>query len=386
MSASSPHSLPGLYIHIPFCLSRCGYCAFVSGIYDAGLADAYLAALRREWAARAAGSVRFGTIFIGGGTPSCLSMRQVETLLSMLPQGCLEATCEVNPDTATKEKLRLLRDGGIDRISFGVQTFSPEGLRLLGRRHDAAAALRAVDWAGEIGFPGGVSIDLINGWPGQDDAVLRADIATATGLQIQHISYYNFILEETASGYTRYVPLCSGEESGEEDAENKEDERGRRFWDSVEAGLEEKGFLHYETSNFARPGFACRHNVSIWKGGEYLGLGAGAHSHLEGRRFANCDAVEQYVRQSGVPQEIESFSERLAGEAKARECAVFWLRLFEGVELTEFAEQTGCDFRDLYKDELPKLLSDGVMEMENGRIRVPRRHQPLLDMILTELA
>lgn len=378
MSPSSPHSLPGLYIHIPFCLSRCGYCAFVSGVYDAGLADAYLAALRREWAARDAESVRFGTIFIGGGTPSCLSMRQVETLLSMLPQGCLEATCEVNPDTATKEKLRLLRDGGIDRISFGVQTFSPEGLRLLGRRHDAAAALRAVDWAGEIGFPRGVSIDLINGWPGQDDAMLREDIAKAVCLQIQHISQYNFILEESASGHALYAPLLGGDENGE-------DERGRRFWDSIEERLEERGFVHYETSNFALPGFACRHNVAIWKGGEYLGLGAGAHSNMRGRRFANCDDVERYVRQSGVPQEVESFSEQLEGEARARECAVFWLRLFDGVELTEFAERTGYDFCELYKNELPGLLSDGVMEKDDGRIRVARRHQPLLDMILTDL-
>ncbi|MDR1744536.1 MAG: radical SAM family heme chaperone HemW [Planctomycetota bacterium] len=364
-------------------MSRCGYCAFTSGIYDAGLADAYLAALRREWIARDAGGIQFGTIFIGGGTPSCLSMRQLETLLFMLPRIDGETTCEVNPDTATKEKLRLLRDGGVNRISFGVQTFSPEGLRLLGRRHDAPAALRAVDWAREIGFPNGVSIDLINGWPGQDDAMLREDIAIAASLPIQHISQYNFILEESASQYALYHSLLH--EKDEENKENGEDERGKKYWDYIEEHLEKKGFKHYETSNFSQPGFPCRHNVAIWKGGEYLGLGAGAHSHRAGRRFANCDDVETYVNRSGFPRDIEAFSEQLKGEAKARECAVFWLRLFDGVELAEFAERTGYDFCDLYKKELPGLLSNSVMEMDNGRIRVARRYQPLLDMILMDL-
>lgn len=371
--------MPGLYIHIPFCLSRCGYCAFTSGIYDEQTADAYLKALREEWTEKEVPNTQFDTVFIGGGTPSCLSMRQLETLLSLLPEGAEEITCEMNPDTTTKEKLRLLAEGGVNRVSFGVQTFSPEGLRLLGRRHDANAALRAIDRANEVGFPKGINIDLINEWPGQTESLLRADAAMAVSLSVQHISCYNFILEEQAKNYTAYSEYKQNED------EEKANGRAKKYWEIIEETLENAGFIHYETSNFSKEGFACRHNAAIWQGGEYIGIGLAAHSHRNGRRFANTDDMETYLAHSADPHIIETFSEQLTGEAKARECAVFWLRLFEGVHLARFVEKTGHDFRDLYKAELPKLLSDGIMETTPSHIRVAKQYHPLLDMILTDL-
>lgn len=367
-------ALPSLYIHIPFCLSRCGYCAFVSGVYDVDAADRYLSALQNEITVRGAEGKQFETLFIGGGTPSCLSVRQLETLMMMLPAIRGEATCEMNPDSVTREKLRLLRDGGINRVSFGVQTFSEEGLRLLGRRHDQQAAAQAVAWAHEVGFPRGVSIDLINGWPGQDENILLNDLEKSTNLNIQHISNYNFILEPDAARHDEYAHL-----------RQQTDEEGRRYWDLIEEFLENKGFIHYETSNFSLPGFPCDHNVAIWKGGEYLGLGLGAHSHLSGRRFANSDDLELYTRYSSFPEKIEVFSEQLDKREKARECAIFWLRLFEGVELREFSRRTGCDFFELYADELPALFASGALEKSATHVRVPRRFQPLLDSVLTEL-
>lgn len=366
--------LPGLYVHIPFCLSRCGYCAFISGIYDSALADKYLAAVKKEIAAREASILQFETLFIGGGTPSCLSLRQLEMLLEMLPGIRGEATCELNPDSTTLEKLRLLRDGGINRVSFGVQTFSTEGLRLLGRRHSAPRAAQAIEWALETGFPHGVSVDLINGWPGQSENILLNDIEKSAKLNIQHISCYNFILDPEAHAYTRYSRMG-----------NQSDEEARRYWDFIEETLESKGFIHYETSNFSLPGFQCEHNIATWKGGEYLGIGLGAHSHMNGRRFCNCDNLDMYTKNSSYIDAIEVFSEQLEGKEKAREYAVFWLRLFDGIDLGEFSERTGMDFFELYANEAPALLTAGVLEKSNNRIRVPRDFQPLLDSILTDL-
>ncbi len=369
-----PESAPGLYVHIPFCLSRCGYCAFVSSLYDAETADAYIAALGREIAERNIREKKFATLFIGGGTPSSLSPAQLSRLFSLLPPVYGEATCELNPDSASAETLRLLRDNGINRISFGVQTFSPAGLQLLRRRHTAEQALRAVELAAGIGFARGISIDLIHGWPGQEISDIRRDIEISVKLQIHHLSNYSLILEPSAQGYADYAARLPEDDEAEE-----------RSWQFIEETLEKNGFIHYETSNFSRPCFVCAHNVAVWRGGEYFGVGAGAHSHIDGRRFANCDGIEKYIRCSAVVEEREIFSERLEGEEKARECAVFWLRLFDGIELEAFRRKTGYAVEELYCRELPGLLREGVMEREGGRIRVSRRFQPVLDAVLTDL-
>lgn len=370
----------GLYVHIPFCLSRCGYCSFVSNIYDCELADTYLEALENEFTSRYASSpFHPTTIFIGGGTPTSFSVTQLERLFSFLPVcGAVEISCEINPDTITKEKLILLKECGVNRCSFGVQTFSDEGLRLLNRRHTAEAAIKAVKLAQQVGFQS-LNIDLINGWPKQTESQLCADIAVAGELEIQHISYYNLIIEDAAAWSQKLRSDLAGPE--------EEEERGRRFWEILEDRLTEQGFIHYETSNFAQPGHHCRHNVAIWKGGDYQGIGLAAHSHRYGRRFANTSDMEQYLRCSAAPQEIEIFSEQLEPVAKAKETAIFWLRLFEGINLREFKEKTGRNMTELYSKELPFLMKHGALEFDetNNYIRVPQKQQPILDAIIEYL-
>ncbi len=366
----------GLYVHIPFCLSRCGYCTFVSGEYDPALADAYLAALAAEW--REEGGFIPDTLFIGGGTPSALQPRQLARLLAFLPQPEGEATCELNPDSATVEKLRLLRDWGINRLSFGVQTFSPRGLAILGRRHDAATAREAVRQAVDMGFPA-VNVDLIYGWPGQSAADLRVDVEESIALGVKHLSCYALILDASARAYDYYRTLLQGEEA--------EEEIGAGFWEFLDQELEARGFRHYETSNFAREGYYCRHNVHTWEGGEYLGIGLGAHSHRGGVRWANSADLPAYCLAMGKSREIRVFSEQLPPEEKARETAVFWLRLFRGIALARFRERSGFSFEALYRAELPGLLREELLEYAEGglRIRVPRRRQIILDSILAEL-
>lgn len=367
-------SVPGLYIHIPFCRARCGYCAFVSGVYDPAQADSYLSALECEWTdKRRMFTSPPGTVYIGGGTPSVLSIPQLARLLGLLPAAAGEATCEVNPESASYEKLSLLFDHGITRLSLGVQTFSPAGLRVLERRHRAGMAERAVAAARRLGFPA-VSVDLIHGWPGESREDARRDIAGAAGLDVQHISSYALTLDEAAPAYRTLRGKLS--KLPATDATDAADAAERDLWDYTETALAGHGFRHYETSNFARDGFICRHNAAIWQGGEYLGLGAGAHSHWRGRRFANTRSVEEYIRRGGT---AEAFSECLPPLAKARETAVFWLRLFDGINLADYRIRTGYDFREVYP-----TLPDGV-ECDGVRAWVPARLQPVLDGILVDM-
>ena len=220
--ANQPRSL---YVHIPFCASRCGYCTFTSTVYAPETADAYLAALEKELRARDVFRVEAGvlpeTVFIGGGTPSILSLEQMERLFSFLPKSTGEFTCEINPDSCSREKLEFLRDHGVNRLSFGVQTFDPAGLKLLQRRHSWEQAVDALRMAAAVGFPS-ISIDLINGWPGQTERCVREDIARAVDSGIHHLSSYNLILEPSAAGYARYCELLCGETADEA--------VGRRNW------------------------------------------------------------------------------------------------------------------------------------------------------------
>ena len=372
---------PGLYVHIPFCLSRCGYCAFVSSLYSSELADAYLTILDREMRFRhdVFASSQPSTLFIGGGTPSCLSSSQLQTLLAMLPfpkEGG-EATCELNPDSVDQNKLELLRKYGVNRCSFGVQTFSEQGLRLLGRRHDAATAIGRIGEAKKIGFSS-LSLDLINGWPGQTPEEWKEDLRKTVDLGVQHISCYTLILEEGSKSFAALSALTLEDDSGE---------RARDFWEMTHDILAAAGFVQYETSNFALPGYACQHNVHTWQGKEYLGVGVAAHSYLGGRRFANTDLVDAYLACNFITNACEIYSERLEPEARAKECAVFWLRLFEGIDAVEFKERTGFDFFALYRNELPGLLQQGILECDKNktRIRISERYQPILDSVLVDL-
>ena len=376
-------SFPGLYIHLPFCVSRCRYCAFASNPYEEAIADRYLAALRKELglhSEKLASGV--STLFIGGGTPSVLTVRQLENLLSMapLPLEGGEATFEANPESLTEEKMRLLRDGGVNRLSLGVQTFHPAGLALLGRRHDAAAALAALDRAHSAGFAS-LSVDLIAAWPGQTPEMLVADIETAIGRGVSHISCYALTVEEGTPIFRDFV---SGRLAEKSDAE------AREFWDAGGNRLSERGFERYEISNHARPGKRCRHNVNCWKGWDYLGVGAAAHSHWRGRRFANHAGLAAYLAQIEQGASAECFSERLAPDAKAREGATLWLRMAEGIECGEFAGRFGISPFDLYRRELPPLLERGALEIVDNasggkNLRLSAEAYPNADLVLVDL-
>lgn len=373
----------GLYVHIPFCVCRCRYCAFHSSLYDADLCDRYLDALERELAANdVVANTTTETVFIGGGTPSILSFRQLDRLFSFLPQADSdsEKTLEGNPESLTEDKLRLARDRGINRVSIGVQTFSAAGLSFLGRAHDAATAVKAIEAAQRAGFDR-INIDVISAWPGETLAEFREDLRIADGLGVTHLSCYNLIFED---GTALTEELAAGKVSEKSDAET------RRFWDEAEEALGRYGFDHYEVSNFAKPDHCCRHNVACWRGNEYLGVGAAAHSHVGGRRWANISDIAAYCERSLAGDEVVAFSEQLDPAAKAREGAVLWLRMTEGIDAAAFARRFGIELDRLYAAELPPLLSSGALEFavgDDGRrmLRLGAEAFPNADSVLVDL-
>jgi oxygen-independent coproporphyrinogen-3 oxidase len=344
-------------------------------------ADAYIEALWAEYERAGLRGAAFSTIFIGGGTPSVLSIPQLRRLLSMLPiVEASETTIEMNPESTDTEKLVLLRDLGISRLSFGVQTFSPHGLRLLGRAHDADTARQSISDAVKAGFHS-INIDLICGWPGQTLESLGLDIATGANLGVAHISCYNLTLHPES----RLAAIM--EHNG---LKMPGDDEARSFWDATGTAMRKAGLDHYEISNYAKPGFHCRHNCAIWRGGEYYGIGLAAHSHVGGRRYWNTENLEQYLDCIAKGQDATEGGEILPRYEKAKETAIFWLRLAEGIEADLFAEKTGYRIEKLYERELPHLLAAGLLEWyrRNGRkcLRLTKAAYPVADSVLVDLA
>ena len=279
--------MAGLYIHIPFCKKRCLYCDFFSTTQLEKRAE-YVQALIREWEERkdeAGEPIR--TIYIGGGTPSTLSIESMIAINHTIHSYQIaEYTIEVNPGDVTKEYLKGLRSLGVNRLSMGVQSFQDELLQLIGRRHNAQQAIEAVKIAQEAGFEN-ISIDLMYALPTQTMDHWRADIETALSLGVQHISSYGLMYEE---GTVLTKMLENGQiEAIDEDTENA-------MYDYLCARLKEAGLVHYEVSNFALPDFEAQHNSRYWDHTPYIGIGAGAHS-LVGR-VLRCPVARTYRRQS----------------------------------------------------------------------------------------
>jgi oxygen-independent coproporphyrinogen-3 oxidase len=290
-----------------------------------------------------------------------------------------EVSIEANPESATDEKLRLFLDNGITRVSIGVQTFSSAGVKLLGRPHDPATAQRRVAAAAARGFHS-VNIDLIAGWPMQTAAMLLADLAIAVNSGIKHLSCYE-LMRLPESELTRTMEAKA--------IQPQSDCEARKFWDLTERFLGDHGFGHYEISNYSLPGFECRHNANAWKGGQYIGVGVAAHSHLLGARYWNVSDAAEYVRIISAGASPVDGSETLEPDEKAREIAVFWLRLSEGIDEAEFGEITGICLEHLYYKELPCLLGAGRLEwrIQSGRrfLRLTNQSYPVADAVLIDM-
>lgn len=371
-------NIKNLYVHIPFCQRRCYYCDFASSEYKSEVADSYLEALGVEFTRRAYGMCP-ETIYIGGGTPTCLPYEKLEQLLDILDlleqRDLKEFTVEANPGTLSMEKLLLLRDAGVTRVSLGVQTFNQRGLDTLGRFHSAKDARFAVALLHEAGFDN-ISVDLIFAWPDQRIAEWREDLEKVLRLDVPHVSCYGLTYPE---GTTLHQMLQEGR------VERAHEDREREMFDLMDEVLASGGLRRYEISNFARPGHESMHNVNYWMGGTYTGLGAGAHSYEGSTRFGNCGSVTSYIgRMNSAGTALDSVDE-LPPEARARECAVIWLRMIDGINREAFRERTGRELDELLGPNLAKLIEGGWLEWNSSNLRLTNRALPVADAVLADI-
>lgn len=353
----------GIYIHIPFCKQKCYYCDFPSYAGKEACQDMYLDALLFE--IRRAGEVYrdrvVDTVFFGGGTPSVLPKEALPRIITSLRKSFTiaddaEISAEANPGTVNGDKLAAWRASGINRISFGVQSFHDSLLRGIGRIHTAKQAMEAIALAREAGFDN-INLDLIYGLPSQTVEMLRSDVKQAVSLGIEHISVYGLIVEED-------TVLEKMVDEGRVTLPSDEDEEAMYDW--VTTYLEDSGYHRYEISNYAKNGKVCRHNLKYWQFRDYLGLGSASHSFLGGKRFANERGIEDYIRRiknegtARLDEEEETIAE-LRGEY-----IFLALRTVDGVDTEDFEKTFGMDFFAQYGDIINRMMAEGLL-IEDGR-------------------
>ncbi len=359
-----------LYLHIPFCRRLCPYCGFYKhtpgNLANRAFVDALLAEAERS---RAAGFAP-ETVYFGGGTPSLLSPALLERLMRGLAgrfdlSRVAEWTIEANPATFDLDKARLMRELGADRVSLGVQSFSPPVLDTLGRDHSGEEAVAAFHTLREAGFQN-LSLDLMFSIPGQDAALWQADLDQAAALGPEHVSAYNLTYEEDTEFLTKH-------QKGELDAD---EDRDASLFHQAADFLGSAGYLHYEISNYARPGFESRHNRAYWSGADYLGLGPGAVSTLGGERWKTLPDTAAYVRAILDGAETRVEIERLSEEDRRLEALSMRLRTSEGAPLDLLPEP----------NPLGSLIEQGWVEQREGRVVLTRAGKALADPIAGMLA
>ena len=373
----------GLYVHVPFCLKKCRYCDFVSYVGGAAAVDLYLAALKQELALYDAllrpADKRPDSIFIGGGTPTSLPAPKLLALLEWIGSifepvpGC-EITVEANPGTVDEAYLRALREGGVNRLSLGAQSFQDRLLTMLGRAHNAREAAEAVRAARVAGFTN-LSLDLMFGLPTQTGEDLRASLERAVGLEPTHLSVYGLQLEPgtplTQAVAAKQLTPCS------EDSELAMYQTALEF-------LPAHGYQHYEISNFAQPGYESRHNLKYWQNKPYLGLGPAAHAYFRGERRANEPTVEKYAARLAKGELPVVSRETITPEIEMAETMLTGLRLRQGVDCEAFFNRFGRRAEAIYQKEITKLTQAGLLETQNGHLRLTPQGLPLGNLVFAE--
>jgi oxygen-independent coproporphyrinogen-3 oxidase len=372
----------GLYLHIPFCQAICSYCNFNRGLLDDALKTRYVDALERE--IRTEGDGRAAdTIFFGGGTPSLLDPPEVARLIracresyALAPDA--EITLETNPETATPARLAAFRDAGVNRLSFGVQSFDDEELKRLGRIHSSARAVEAVRAAQATGFES-VSFDLMLWLPGQSMATWLATITKAIDLAPDHLSLYLLELYPNAplkESMARAAP-------GATDWSQAADDEAADMYLAALDRLDVAGLDQYEISNVARPGHVSRHNVKYWQGGSWRGFGCGAHSTDGGRRWKNVASTTDYVDRVNAGHPVATDVIDLSDRARFEEGLFTGLRLTAGIDRGAFERRHGADPWPMYAETLQPCVDEGLMWRSGARFGLTRRGMLVANEILS---
>ena len=332
----------GIYIHVPFCGKKCGYCDFYSVGYSKNLTKLYTDAVIRNIKHYSDKSMITDTVYFGGGNPSLLSAEQIRNIINQIRDDFIlaenaEITLESNPLALNPEKLQSLRNIGINRLSIGVQSMNDDELKFLGRSHNAQQAEKAVICAHDAGFEN-ISCDLMTAIPKQDLKSLEYSIEKLSALPVNHISSYILKIEENTPFYRNNISALLPDE-----------EKTADFYLETVRLLEKHGFHQYEISNFAKKGFESRHNCRYWKCMDYIGIGSSAHSCYKDRRFSVCRDIDKFIKSEIQPVEITD--ENPCG---FEEYAMLRLRLSEGLDLREFPEK-----KNIIEKKIPPLINSG---------------------------
>ncbi|MFZ0465636.1 MAG: radical SAM family heme chaperone HemW [Candidatus Acidiferrales bacterium] len=356
----------GTYVQVPFCQTKCTYCNFHTGVFARSLygpyADAVCREIRESTALR---SLTVDTVYLGGGTPSLLEPSDVARILDAIretyPCEWQEVTLEADPETITREKAEAWRKAGVNRISMGAQSFCDEELRAAGRMHRREDIYKANEFLRGAGIQN-ISMDLIAGLPHQTRASWEASVGYLTGMRPEHVSIY--LLEVDEESRLGKEILAGGVRYGA-GAVPSDDEMAD-FYESACARLAAEGFAHYEISNWSQPGRASKHNLKYWRREPYIGFGAGAHSFDCERRWANAHDPAAYAAAIEQKRPVREQEETVTQEQALEEELFLGLRELGGIDLTRIEKQYGADLTP----RVTKLIEDGLIEREGGRIRL----------------
>lgn len=369
----------GLYVHIPFCVQKCNYCDFLSFSADEKTKRQYVDALVKEmkgWREKTS-DYELDTIFIGGGTPSVLSVSDMDILFQGISD-CFswskkpEFTVECNPGTVDEEKLSLYRQAGVNRLSFGMQSTMDEELRQLGRIHNYEQFLGSYELARRMGFDN-MNVDIMSAVPEQTLKSYETTLHRITELAPEHISSYSLIIEEGTPFYERYA-----------DSPPVDEDTDRRMYKCTEEILAAAGYMRYEISNYARPGRECRHNIKYWRRSEYLGLGLGAASQMGDCRFSNLRNLEAYLSVLQTGGDVVEEREELSLTDEKAEFMYLGLRMMQGISVKEFETNFGETLEDCYGEEITRCERQGLLECQGDRIFLTKRGIDVSNRVFAE--
>jgi oxygen-independent coproporphyrinogen-3 oxidase len=367
-----------LYIHIPFCVKKCNYCDFNS--YAAPeLVPSYMEALQKEISLYRYMNRPVKTVYIGGGTPTLLSEKDLETLIDCIRRrfkikSNAEFTIEANPGASSREKLLLLRNLGVSRLSLGLQAYQDRLLKVMGRIHSAKEFEESFKTARQAGFDN-INVDVIFGLPWQTLSDFMETLEYLAKLSPEHISCYSLTVEEGTVFY-------KWQQQGLLELPGEDEERAM-YHKAVEY-LKRQGFIHYEISNFAKPGRMSRYNMACWEYEDYLGLGAGAHSFMDGLRFYNYLSPQQYIKCLSQKMLPVAKSEHIDIREQQAEFCFLGLRLIEGLNKEAFKKRFGKDIHQIYGSTIEKLLASGLLEEDDIHLKLTSRGLDLANEVFVE--
>ena len=378
----------GIYIHIPFCISKCSYCDFLSGPSDEVTINTYMDALVKEIEGNRNLGSRFfvDTVFFGGGTPSIAAPLKIKAVMEKLKEvfefdESPEVTIEANPGTITEKKLMIYREAGINRISMGLQSTENEELKLLGRIHTYEEFLEGYRMAEKCGFSN-INVDLMSALPGQTPESWAKTLERIADLDPAHISAYSLIIEEGTPFYEWFQ-----DKGGRNCPPLPSEEEERGMYELTKRFLEARGYCQYEISNYAKEGFICRHNMGYWRRKDYLGIGTGAASLIDNVRFSNTESIPEYIENCGSPDSIHKATQNLSVQEQMEEFMFLGLRTTEGIDKEEFDRVFSGKFEAVYGKICEKLEKEGMLKgysRKPGRICLTGKGMDLSNYVLAQ--